>query len=135
MPEVLEDAGTAHFRLLPEGDLSVPVTLAYSTEDGTARAGVAYESAAGKLTFAPGETVRSTTILRLLTFGWSWRDISYAWNDGLPVSPPVVNSWPVSDLARLMPDPNASGSFRCESPSSPWSNRLARRWSRCAGWV
>lgn len=41
---------------------SEPVTVAYATADGTATAGADYESTAGTLTFAPGETAREVTV-------------------------------------------------------------------------
>src|SRR5258708_4107171 len=38
------------------------VTVAYSTADGTAKAGSDYGSASGTLTFAPGMTVQTFTV-------------------------------------------------------------------------
>lgn len=44
---------------------TVPVTVSYATEDGTAEAGVDYEAASGTLTFAPGETEATITLTTL----------------------------------------------------------------------
>ena len=38
------------------------VTVAYSTEDGTATAGEDYQAAGGTLTFAPGETTKTSAV-------------------------------------------------------------------------
>ena len=40
-----------------------PVTVAYATADGTATAGVDYTAASGTLTFQPGQTQRTITVL------------------------------------------------------------------------
>ena len=40
-----------------------PVTVAYATADGTATAGGDYQEASGTLTFAPGETSKTITVL------------------------------------------------------------------------
>jgi hypothetical protein len=40
-----------------------PVTVAYATADGSATAGSDYQAASGTLTFAPGETVKTITVL------------------------------------------------------------------------
>jgi ELWxxDGT repeat protein len=40
-----------------------PVTVAYATAAGTATAGTDYQSVSGSLTFAPGETVKTITVL------------------------------------------------------------------------
>jgi ELWxxDGT repeat protein len=40
-----------------------PVTVSYATADGTARAGSDYLAASGTLTFAPGQTSQSVTVL------------------------------------------------------------------------
>ena len=42
---------------------ALPVSVDYSTVDGTARAGEDYEAAAGTLVFAPGETTKTITIV------------------------------------------------------------------------
>jgi probable HAF family extracellular repeat protein len=42
---------------------SIPVTVNYATADGTATAGDDYVSASGTLTFAPGETSKTITVL------------------------------------------------------------------------
>jgi hypothetical protein len=41
----------------------VPVTVAYATADGTAEAGSDYQAASGTLTFAPGESSQTVTVL------------------------------------------------------------------------
>jgi chitinase len=40
-----------------------PVTVAYATGNGTATAGSDYQAASGTLTFAPGETTKTITVL------------------------------------------------------------------------
>src|SRR5262249_50910086 len=40
-----------------------PVTVAYSTADSSATAGSDYQSASGSVTFAPGETAKTVTVL------------------------------------------------------------------------
>src|SRR5262249_53500634 len=40
-----------------------PVTVAYATVNGTASAGSDYQSTSGTLTFAPGETSKTVTVL------------------------------------------------------------------------
>ena len=40
-----------------------PITVAYATGDGTATAGSDYQAAGGTLTFAPGETSKTVTVL------------------------------------------------------------------------
>ncbi len=44
------------------GSLGGPVTVDYTTHDGTATAGSDYEAAGGTLTFGPGEAVKSFTV-------------------------------------------------------------------------
>lgn len=44
------------------GSLGGPVSVDYATSDGTATGGADYEAAAGTLTFAPGESVKSVTV-------------------------------------------------------------------------
>jgi len=44
------------------GDLTAAVNVDYTTKDGTAKAGVDYTAASGKLSFAPGETERTISI-------------------------------------------------------------------------
>jgi hypothetical protein len=44
------------------GSLGGPVSVDYSTSDGTAIAGADYDATAGTLTFAPGESAKSVTV-------------------------------------------------------------------------
>jgi MYXO-CTERM domain-containing protein len=53
---------TAQVRVILEPASSNTVTVAYQTEDGTATAGQDYQSASGKLTFAPGELLKTIPI-------------------------------------------------------------------------
>lgn len=44
---------------------AVPITVQYATADGAAMAGSDYQSTSGTLTFAPGETVKTVTVVVL----------------------------------------------------------------------
>ncbi len=65
-PAVTEgNAGTraAIFTVTLSSASTQPVTVAYATANGTATAGSDYQSASGTLTFAPGETSKTITVL------------------------------------------------------------------------
>jgi Calx-beta domain-containing protein/VCBS repeat protein len=59
------NAGTANatFSVTLDTASTEPVTAAYATADGTASAGSDYQAASGMLTFAPGETSKTITVL------------------------------------------------------------------------
>ena len=59
------NAGTvaATFSLTLSVASSQPVTVAYTTADGSAKAGSDYQAASGTLTFAPGETSKTVSVL------------------------------------------------------------------------
>ncbi len=57
-----EKAGTATFYLVLDRPVPNTFTVAYSTGDGTATAGLDFSAALGELTFAAGETVKSVTL-------------------------------------------------------------------------
>ena len=59
---VNEGAGTATFTVTLTGSTEVPVNFAYTTKDGTAKAGSDYTAQSGVLTFAPGETTKTITV-------------------------------------------------------------------------
>jgi glycosyltransferase involved in cell wall biosynthesis len=59
---VLESAGSATITATLSITASTPVTVAYSTSDGTAIAGEDYTATSGTLTFAPGERSQRFTI-------------------------------------------------------------------------
>jgi hypothetical protein len=54
---------TATFTVILSAASGRPVTVAYATADGTATAGGDYRATSGTLTFAPGETRKTVTIL------------------------------------------------------------------------
>ena len=54
---------TAAFTVTLSSASSQPVTVAYGTADGTATAGSDYQAAAGDVTFAPGQTTRTVSVL------------------------------------------------------------------------
>ena len=56
---VLENAGTAQITLTLGAAVSTPVTVDYSTSDGTAVAGQDYTASSNTVTFAPNETQKS----------------------------------------------------------------------------
>jgi endoglucanase len=53
---------TVTFTVTLSAASTTPVTVRYATENGTATAGADYQSVAGLLTFAPGETVKTVTV-------------------------------------------------------------------------
>jgi hypothetical protein len=59
------NSGTSHatFLVTLSEPAKQPVTLAYATADGTAAAGSDYQAASGTLTYAPGETRKTITVL------------------------------------------------------------------------
>jgi len=57
-----QGTATAQVRVILEPASSNTVPVAYQTEDGTATAGQDYQSASGKLTFAPGELLKTIPI-------------------------------------------------------------------------
>ncbi|MEN9395498.1 MAG: hypothetical protein RLZ81_28 [Pseudomonadota bacterium] len=57
-----EKAGTATFYLVLDRSVPNTFTVAYSTSDGTATAGLDFSAALGELTFAAGETLKSVTL-------------------------------------------------------------------------
>jgi Calx-beta domain/Beta-propeller repeat len=54
---------TATFTVTRSGDTAQEVTVAYATADGSATAGSDYQTASGTLTFAPGETSKTISVL------------------------------------------------------------------------
>jgi hypothetical protein len=54
---------TATFTVTLSAPSTQPVTVAYATGNGTATAGSDYQAASGTLTFAPGETTKTITVL------------------------------------------------------------------------
>jgi len=56
---VNEDIGIAEFTVTLSNPSSFPVTVNYSTADGTATAGSDYVVIQGTLTFSPGETTNT----------------------------------------------------------------------------
>jgi uncharacterized delta-60 repeat protein len=59
---VEENAGSAAVQLTRGGDLSTPLTLDYSTENGTALAGKDYQAETGAVTFSPGQATQTILI-------------------------------------------------------------------------
>jgi large repetitive protein len=57
-----EDAGEAVLAVTLSTPSNQVIEVEYSTEDGTATAGMDYTSVAGTLTFAPGETAKTVTV-------------------------------------------------------------------------
>lgn len=58
----LSGATTAVFIVSLSAALEVPVTVAWKTKDGTAKAGVDYEAASGSVTFEAGETTKQIQV-------------------------------------------------------------------------
>ena len=70
MPELMvadagasEDAGVMVFSVKLNAASALPVTVNYATSNGTATAGEDYTAADGSLTFMPGDTERTTSVL------------------------------------------------------------------------
>ena len=57
-----EAAGTITFTVTKTGSTSLPATVSFTTQDGTAIAGSDYSPASGTLTFAAGETTKQVTV-------------------------------------------------------------------------
>ena len=58
-----EDEGVMVFLVNLSAPSTLPITVEYATSDGTATAGEDYTAADGSLTFMPGETERTTSVL------------------------------------------------------------------------
>lgn len=58
----LSGATTAVFIIRLSAALEMPVTVAWQTKDGTAKAGTDYEAASGSVTFEPGETTKQIQV-------------------------------------------------------------------------
>lgn len=58
----LSGATTAVFIVRLSAALEVPVTVAWKTKDGTAKAGIDYVAASGSVTFEPGETTKQIQV-------------------------------------------------------------------------
>jgi len=69
MFEVREEEGTAMITVTLNMTSTYPVSVDYTTSDGTAMAGSDYMTASGTLTFAPDETVQTFDIEILSDFG------------------------------------------------------------------
>jgi hypothetical protein len=59
---VIENGGIANFTVSLSSPSSFPVTVHYTTADGTATAGTDYTAISGTLTFAPGETTKTIIV-------------------------------------------------------------------------
>ena len=57
-----EAAGTITFTVTKTGSTSLPATVSFTTQDGSAVAGSDYSPASGTLTFAAGETTKQVTV-------------------------------------------------------------------------
>lgn len=64
---VASNAGTAQLTVTRQGDASQPLTVQYTTMDGTAKQAVNYLASAGALSFAAGETTKSLPITLVQT--------------------------------------------------------------------
>lgn len=62
-PTVSERSGRANFTVTRTGDLDHYVWVDYYTQDGDGKAGDRYIPVAGQLVFAPGETIKTVTVL------------------------------------------------------------------------
>ena len=60
-----ENAGTATITVTLDAASAVTVTVNFATSDGTAVAGTDYTAASGTLTFAPGQTIATITVIIL----------------------------------------------------------------------
>lgn len=59
----LSGATTAVFTISLSAALETPVTVAWETKDGTAKAGTDYEATKGTVTFEPGETAKNIAVV------------------------------------------------------------------------
>jgi uncharacterized repeat protein (TIGR01451 family) len=62
VPEGNSGTTPAVFTVRLAGATELPVTVAYSTADGTGKAGVDYQATSGTLSFNPGESTKSITV-------------------------------------------------------------------------
>jgi len=69
--------GTASFALTLSAASTLPVTVNYTTEDGTALAGRDYQSSTGTVTFAPGQTSKTIAVTTLGDGAWE-PDLSFS---------------------------------------------------------
>lgn len=63
MTDPLIGATTAAFAISLSVALTEPVDVAWSTKDGTAKAGIDYQAASGVVTFLPGETEKQVQVI------------------------------------------------------------------------
>ena len=63
--EPVQEGGTAEFTVRLSSASGLPVTVSYTTMDGTARAGSDYTSTSGTLSFAPGELTQGIEVQTL----------------------------------------------------------------------
>jgi Tol biopolymer transport system component len=87
-----QGTGQAVVTLTRTGPLTLPATVQFSVQDGTARAGVDYRATAGTVTFAPGVSAATVTVPLM-------KRASYA---GLKTAKLVLNS-PLGGLAISYP--------------------------------
>ena len=73
---VLEEDGVVQFRVLLLQPQSQPVSAAYQTQDGTAKAGEDYEASSGFVTLPPG-TTEAMIAVPLLKDGLDWQEETF----------------------------------------------------------
>ncbi len=73
---VLEEDGVVQFRVSLSQPQSQPVSAAYQTQDGTARAGEDYEASSGVVTLPPG-TTEAMIAVQLLKDGLDWQEETF----------------------------------------------------------
>jgi aryl-phospho-beta-D-glucosidase BglC (GH1 family)/cellulase/cellobiase CelA1 len=83
---------------------TVPVTVAYSTADGTARAGVDYQTVSGTLTFAPGTTSLSVTV-PILANASGAATTTFFLNLSSATGATIADAQAVATITRLAPPP------------------------------